>query len=570
MNVRRPLALGIVLTTAILAVHLVILNDYGLTWDFHHHFFEGLHMLRQPITPEMTDHIPFSAPDPRTSIELPFGPLMSIAPTASYLLLFENLKLLAFDNTYNIAIVVTGVLGIFILFLFLKEAFDRKTAIVGALFLALLPRYFADLHNNMKDVPLASAFALALYMVWRLVNYRRPKDLWLAVIAFAIAFNTKVNALAVPIIAVLWIGIILITHAARLLKKPVIRTRLASLLPTIGAYFVLAPVAAFALWSFFFADPLNTLLYIPRFFQLNTVNVEVLYFGKWFCSAVNIPWHYPYGYLAITTPLPILAFFIIGLFTIFGQITNVLFKHNAMNSELITKLLFLLWFFVPLARYLIPTMGVLDGIRHFEEVVFPLSAIAAIGFTSVLRLIRPPLGILQGVALKSITIIITAGIFAYLSMQIILYHPYQITYFNELVGGIKGAFGRFDLDYWGTSQKQAMAWLNENAPVGSKIYVVMAADVAAKYLRPDLRQQLNTTWYDDADYVVVLNRQSFFYRYFYIVEYMLMRKTAYVVESQGVPLTWIFDNSLGQFPRGKEWWRGDSPCIQRYWAITPE
>ena len=361
------------------------------------------------------------------------------------------------------------------------------------------------------------------------------------------------------------------------------RTRLASLLPTIGAYFVLAPVAAFALWSFFFADPLNTLLYIPRFFQLNTVNVEVLYFGKWFCSAVNIPWHYPYGYLAITTPLPVLLFFIIGLLSIFGQIMNVLFKRSAMNSELITKLLLLLWFFVPLARYLIPTMGVLDGIRHFEEVVFPLSAIAAIGFLTFLRFIRPPLGILQGVALKTnhLTILpsnhvrnvlisgFTLGVFVYLSMQIILYHPYQITYFNELVGGIKGAFGRFDLDYWGTSQKQAMVWLNENAPVGSKIYVVMAADVAAKYLRPDLREQLNTTWYDDADYVVVLNRQSFFYRYFYIVEYMLMRKTAHVVESQGVPLTWIFDNSLGQFPRGKEWWHGDSPCIQKYLAITP-
>lgn len=561
MNERKPFALGIVLILVILTIHLVILNDYGLTWDFHHHFFAGLHLLRQPITEEMTRQIPFTIPDPRLSAELPFGPLMSIAPTASYLILFEGLKLLTFDSAYNFMIVVIGISGILILFLFLKEALDSKIAMVGALFLALLPRYFGDLHNNMKDVPQAVAFAFALFMVWRLVYYRRPMDLWFAVIAFAIAFNTKVNTVAVPIIAFLWVCILLIMGGLKHIKKPLIRS--------VGAYFVLAPLAAYALWSLFFSEPLNTLLYIPRFFRLNTLNIEVLYFGKWYCSAINVPWHYPYGYLAITTPLPILFFFIIGLLSIFGQIIKVIFKLRTFNNELITKLLFLLWFFVPLARYLIPTMGVLDGIRHFEEVVFPLTAIAAIGAVTIGRwwIHR---SIFSRQFRKSVTVLTGMGIAVALVIPIIFYHPYQITYFNELVGGLKGAFGRFDLDYWGTSQKAAMEWLNENAKQDSIVHVVMAADVAAKYLRPDLREHMNTTWYDDADYVVVLNRQSFFYRYFYIVEYMLMRKPAYVVESRGVPLTWIFDNSLGQFPRGREWWHGDSPCIEKYWAITPE
>jgi hypothetical protein len=34
-------------------------------------------------------------------------------------------------------------------------------------------------------------------------------------------------------------------------------------------------------------------------------------------------------------------------------------------------------------------------------------------------------------------------------------HPYEYTYFNRLAGGVAGAQGRYMLDYWGLSLKQA-------------------------------------------------------------------------------------------------------------------
>jgi hypothetical protein len=34
-------------------------------------------------------------------------------------------------------------------------------------------------------------------------------------------------------------------------------------------------------------------------------------------------------------------------------------------------------------------------------------------------------------------------------------HPYEYTYFNRLAGGVAGAHGRYMLDYWGLSFKQA-------------------------------------------------------------------------------------------------------------------
>lgn len=555
---KKHIGIGLVLTILLFGIHLIILPDYGLTWDFHHHFFAGMHLLKQPVDPELVEGLPFTEPDPRGTVNLPFGPLMSIAPVATYLVFFKWLGMLAFDNAYNLAIVLSGVTGAFILYLFLLEAFGLTTALAGFTFLALLPRYFGDLHNNMKDVPQAAAFTLAIWMFWRLVRYRRIRDLIFASLAFAIAFNTKVNTVLVPIIAGVWwcattffsLSVSHLNHELRIRNHGKTTQAFSSLIHDskfLILYFIAAPAAAFLLWSIFWPDPVGQLLYIPKFFIDNTQNIEVLINGAWYCSGGNVPWWYPLWYLAITTPLPIFFFFIIGLIGLISQM-----RKNQVG------LLLLLWFFLPLARYALPRMGVIDGIRHFEEVVFPLSAIAAVGAVSLLRKIKN---------IKVITFIAII-IFIILIKDVVVYHPFQISYYNELIGGIKGAFGKYDIDYWGGPQKKAMEWLNKNAPKNSTVHVVMAADVAGTYLRSDLRAKLNTTGYDEADYVVVLNRQSFFYRYFYIWEYMLRRKAAYVVENQGVPIVWVFENKLGQFPKAKEWWQGEDPCIRKYWNAT--
>ena len=200
----HPIRTGLILTLLLLLIHLAVIDDYGITWDFHHHFFAGLYHLGIPLKEALTKNIPFTMPDPRGTYDLPFGPLMLIAPTITYQLFHETLKILAFDNAYHLSIIVTGVAGVFVLYLFLLEAFGLTTALAGFAFIALLPRYWGDLHNNMKDVPQAVAFTLAIWMFWRLAKYKRLKDLILASVAFAIAFNTKVNILLVPMIAGMW------------------------------------------------------------------------------------------------------------------------------------------------------------------------------------------------------------------------------------------------------------------------------------------------------------------------------------------------------------------------------
>lgn len=534
---------GLCIVVVALVFHLFIINDYGFTWDFHFHFFGGGKLLGiEPIALEPRN-LPFVEPDPRNAWTLPYGAIMSIPPVASYLLLSHTLKLLPPDASYHLPIILWGVVGIAVTYAFCKEALNKTIAIIGSVCIALTPRYIGDLHNNMKDIPSAVMFAVNMWALWRLVKHKRFIDLILATAAFAIAFNVKVNSIFIPIIFTLW----LITLSLRLHPLRIHIHHRFSL------YFLSAPLAAFLLWWVFWPNPIGQLGHAFMTFGIGTNNIEVLLNGSWYCSGSTVPWYYPYWYLFITTPLPILIFFLTGLCVSVYSMK----KPHVVHRELITLLL--LWFFVPLTRYFIPTIGVIDGIRHFEEVLFPMAIFAGIGAHWVYLLLKTHFNRTILITLCSLPIL-------YVFVINYQYHPYQITYFNEIVGGTKGAFGKYDLDYWGTSQKEAVLWVNAHAPKHAKVHIVMAAAVAGQYLRPDLVGNLNKYGYDESDFVILLNRQSFLYRFFYAYEYLLHHTPVHTIHVQGAPLTWIYDNRQNnKTERQTPWWKDEDPCIIKYW-----
>jgi hypothetical protein len=48
------------------------------------------------------------------------------------------------------------------------------------------------------------------------------------------------------------------------------------------------------------------------------------------------------------------------------------------------------------------------------------------------------------------------------------FHPNQSVYFNALVGGPRGAFAKFELDYWGNCILEAVEWTAETARLSGR------------------------------------------------------------------------------------------------------
>ena len=78
-------------------------------------------------------------------------------------------------------------------------------------------------------------------------------------------------------------------------------------------------------------------------------------------------------------------------------------------------------------------------------------------------------------------VLVAPGLYATIKL-----HPYQYIYYNSLVGGVNGAARQYELDYWGTSFKEAAEYINQNAPKDSQIRVIGPEGLFKLYARPDI------------------------------------------------------------------------------------
>jgi hypothetical protein len=98
---------------------------------------------------------------------------------------------------------------------------------------------------------------------------------------------------------------------------------------------------------------------------------------------------------------------------------------------------------VPFAGFVLLTPTIYNGLRHFLFAVPPLGILAALGWEMVFRALPGGRGVLAGAIL--------AALLGGQALAMVRLHPYQYISYNAFAGGLPGAEGRFELDYWDTS-----------------------------------------------------------------------------------------------------------------------
>ena len=63
--------------------------------------------------------------------------------------------------------------------------------------------------------------------------------------------------------------------------------------------------------------------------------------------------------------------------------------------------------------------------------------------------------------MQTLLLIVLGAYFAFHLSVMMRLHPYQTVYFNRLVGGLAGASGRYETDYWGNSYREAALKLEQ-------------------------------------------------------------------------------------------------------------
>lgn len=144
---------------------------------------------------------------------------------------------------------------------------------------------------------------------------------------------------------------------------------------------------------------------------------------------------------------------------------------------------------VPLAAFALLRPSTYNGVRHFLFVVPQLVVLAAIGLDHALAFLEQRRRVF---AVGFAALLVLGAIHQIVVMARV--HPYQYLSFNSLTGGVGGAYGRFELDYWGVSYKEATRGLaqfleSERAagrpvPETARLFVCGANTSAGYYLPP--------------------------------------------------------------------------------------
>jgi len=118
--------------------------------------------------------------------------------------------------------------------------------------------------------------------------------------------------------------------------------------------------------------------------------------------------------------------------------------------------------------------------NNFRQILFllpPLLLFAGPGLNALLSSLR-----FRWMRLLVLLVLVAPGILAILDL-----HPYEYVYYNQLVGGVRGAEDRFDLDYWHTAFRELTLGLNSIAFSDPNLLGQGSLSIIKPYMRPDFR-----------------------------------------------------------------------------------
>jgi hypothetical protein len=291
--------------------------------------------------------------------------------------------------------------------------------ISAAVALVLMPRVFGHAHLASLESFIGLFYAAAVLCI--AVCWRPSLRAVVACgVLFGLALLTKIQAILLPIPVAIW---------------ALACWRRRAVVPLL-AWGIVAFAVFFALWPWLWLAPLD---HLAEYFGRVSARqpVKVWYFGADYLD-VDVPWHYPAVMFLTTVPAGLLLLGFVGLFA----------RGRSEWRNAREWLVFLCMGF-PLFVFSLPRVAVYDGERLFL-VSFPLWAIfVGRGAAWVAGILRRKWSPAAAAAVVSLFLAAQAA-------GIATIHPCYLSYYNALVGGLKGADALgLEANYWGDGVTRA-------------------------------------------------------------------------------------------------------------------
>jgi 4-amino-4-deoxy-L-arabinose transferase-like glycosyltransferase len=429
----------------LLACALVIFctfDDYGMSWDEPYSMLYGRQVLRFLLS--------FGADT--SAIESPVR-----FRGGAFHALVEGCALLAPGHGLLVRRLVTpliGLLGLYGGFRLARMLGGARCGLLAVLLLALTPVYYGHMFINPADLPFAVGYVWSLYFIACCVReLPKPRLSLIATTGLVVGFTIEIRIggiLLLFYLAALAAGWGVELRRAPALQKDARSWRAAA--SSLGMLVMIAYCAMLALWPAALEQPLAIPLAAISETASFPKHQPVLFAGHYVWSD-GLPWSYHLVYLLVQLPEVVVVCSLIGAAVASHRARKAFARHA--RAAWVGAAVLLLGSFVPLLYTAVFHPVAYDGMRHVLFVVPPLACLAAYGVDWLLERARHrPL---MRLAIAGV-VTLCCGRSAWSMVGL---HPYEYAYYNDVAGGPGSASARFELDYWVTSFREAIADLHE-------------------------------------------------------------------------------------------------------------
>jgi tetratricopeptide (TPR) repeat protein len=431
--------------------------DYGITWDefediayfnevlaYFTSFGEDKRCL--DVAGELPGHEVKTALIPHL---VNYGPFVNLSSAFAY----KFLSPFGLYETRHLVVSLFACIGLMFTGLLAKRLGNWQTAVFAFIFILLTPTIFGHGMNNQKDIPFLAFYVASIYYILKFLEEmpNPTRGTWVKLaISMGILMSIRVGGLLVFAYLLLFTGLLFLWNVYKkehAFDGKSIWLYIKKLIKPLGLGYGVGVI----FWPAAIANPFkHPFEALKNFEKFSLVHIYEIFEGKKYYMK-DFPWYYEPKSMLITIPLFVLAGLAIALFVMAIQ-------YKKIKVWQIGLLLFVTVF--PIFYVIYKKSALYSSWRHLLFIYPTVVVLAAIGWQKLIHLIKLN-------HLRWIPLLILVFMVGKVGAWMVKNHPYQYLYYNETVGGVKGAYGYYETDYWCQSPRAAIEWLLDKEKLAS-------------------------------------------------------------------------------------------------------
>lgn len=486
-------------------IGLSIFQDFGIGIEEHFQRKSGFYWLNQILNFTNFDNLKIAASNRYDSImqipnlvdiesHLNYGILFDL-PAAFIETLFDLKDDQIFKMRHLINFSIFFISGIFF-YKILDQRYKQKIiTIIGLAIYLLLPKSFGSSFFDSKDLFFLSIITISFYFYVKFEGRRNMKYLCLFALFSAFSISSRIFGLILPI------SFLIIEFLNYFEKKSYIEIKY------IFYYLIFLTFFSFLHWPYLWIA-INDLSNLIENFVVRT-DTKV-YFEGIYINSKNLPYNYIPKLIFLGTPIFVTLFFLLGILISYQKIFKNFINIEKNNDKKLwidssekIDLFLVINFSIIVIHYFTSNPNLYGGWRHYIFLNFFISYFSFYGINYTLTYFR---NIKTKFNFLNIAYSFLILCFFHLIYNLILYHPYQSYFFNELINNRTKK--NYEIDTQSLSRVDALKIIEEDSKNLNVVRIATASwtplEDAKFQIDKDSRKRLiflGTSNKEDASYI---------------------------------------------------------------------